>query len=108
MKTIQQQIKLNLAKKYFAKSNNPKKDIDRKTDYETGFYDGVEFAQRWISVKERLPEKQGHYLVIAPQSFPKNCKVVVAEFDEDAEMFYSESSDCPIYDASDWRPIELE
>ena len=62
---------------------------------------------RWIPVEEKLPEKQGHYLVIAPKSFPKNCKVVVAEFYEDNNTFYSESSDCPIEDATHWRPIDF-
>lgn len=60
---------------------------------------------RWIPVEEKLPEKQGHYLVVAPKSFPKNCKVVVAEFYEDNNTFYSESSDCPINDATHWRHI---
>ena len=58
---------------------------------------------RWIPVEEKLPEKQGHYLVKAPKSFPKNCIVVVAEFYEDNNTFYSESSDCPIEDATHWR-----
>ena len=72
------------------------------------FKDGVEFAQRWISVEDELPEEQGYYLVIAPHSFPKNCNVVVAEFYEDNKTFYSESSDSPIEDATHWRPIELK
>ena len=75
---------------------------------ESGFIAGVEFAQRWISVEEELPEEQGYYLVIAPHSFPKNCNVVVAEFYEDNKTFYSESSDSPITDATHWRPIELK
>ena len=72
------------------------------------FKAGVEFAQRWISVEDELPEEQGYYLVIAPHSFPKNCNVVVAEFYEDNKTFYSESSDSPITDATHWRPIELK
>ena len=76
--------------------------------HETDFKAGVEFAQRWISVEDELPEEQGYYLVIAPHSFPKNCNVVVAEFYEDNKTFYSESSDSPIEDATHWRPIELK
>ena len=72
------------------------------------FKAGVEFAQRWIPVEEELPITQGHYFVIAPESFPKNCKVVVAEFYEDNQIFYSESSDCPMLDVTHWRPIELK
>ena len=75
---------------------------------EAGFKAGVEFAQRWISVEDELPEEQGYYLVVAPHSFPKNCNVVVAEFYEDNKTFYSESSDSPIEDATHWRPIELK
>lgn len=62
---------------------------------------------RWIPVEEKLPDKQGHYLVIAPKSFPKNCKVVVAEFYDDNNTFYSESSDYPIEDATHWRHIDF-
>ena len=73
---------------------------------EVGFIWGqkeYEEKLRWIPVEEKLPEKQGHYLVKAPKSFPKNCIVVVAEFYEDNNTFYSESSDCPIEDATHWR-----
>lgn len=61
----------------------------------------------WISVKDRLPEKQGHYLVIAPLSFPKNCLAVVAEFYEDNGIFYSEDGDYPMKDVTHWQPIVL-
>ena len=72
------------------------------------FKAGVEFAQRWISVEDELPEEQGYYLDIAPRTFPKNCNVVVAEFHEDNMTFYSEIYDYPIVDATHWRPIELK
>lgn len=82
----------------------------KKDFYESGKTNGViitkqeyEEKLRWIPVEEKLPEKQGHYLVKAPKSFPKNCIVVVAEFYEDNNTFYSESSDCPIEDATHWR-----
>ena len=107
MKTIQQQIKLNLAKKYFAKSNNPKKDIDRKTDYETGFYDGVEFTQRWISIKDELPP------------IDKLVQVKIQEIDSD-KVYYDHDKIMPqepfnmfeceqsMVTVTHWRPIELE
>jgi len=72
------------------------------------FKSGVEFAQRWIPVEEDLPTKQGCYLVKCKNSFPKNCDVVVAEFYEDNHVFYSESGDYPIKDATHWRAIELK
>ena len=88
---------------------NNTSEIDRlKEKKYQGFKAGVEFAQRWISVEDELPEEQGYYLVIAPHSFPKNCNIVVAEFYEDNKTFYSESSDSPITDATHWRPIELK
>ena len=104
MKTIEQ------ASQEYAKSLNLKghDSFDFETYAKQDFKAGVEFAQRWISVEEEMPEKQGHYLVLAPKSFPKNCRVVVAEFYEDNKMFYSESSDYAIHDVTHWRPIELE
>ena len=56
---------------------------NRNLDYLHGYDDcrkECEEKLRWIPVEEKLPEKQGHYLVKAPKSFPKNCIVVVAEF----------------------------
>jgi len=73
--------------------------------FENGFNAGVAFAQRWISVVENLPTEQGHYFVKCKKSFPKNCEVIVAEFYEDNQTFYSESSDSPIHDVTYWRPI---
>ena len=32
--------------------------------FANGFKKGVEFAQRWISVEEELPQAEGKYLVI--------------------------------------------
>jgi len=58
--------------------------------------------QESISVEEKLPKNQGHYLVYCPNSFPKNCKWVVAEFYEDNKTFYSESSDEPLIDVTHW------
>lgn len=73
-----------------------------------GFIEGANFVHDqdgWISVEERLPEKEGHYFVKVLNSFPKNCDVIVCEFYEDNKTFYSESSDSPIHDAIKWMPI---
>lgn len=59
----------------------------------------------WISVKDRLPEKDGSYLVWAPLSFPKNSRCVVAEFYDDNNTFYSESSDSPMPDVTHWAHL---
>jgi hypothetical protein len=59
----------------------------------------------WVSVNERLPEKQGHYLVRVLNSYPKNCDCIVAEFYEDNKTFYCESSDYAIKDAIEWKSI---
>lgn len=87
--------------------NEAYKKAGENAYFGNGFKSGVEFAQKFIPISEELPCKQGHYLVIAPQSFPKNCKVVVAEFDFDAKTFYSESSDYAIKDATHWRCIDF-
>lgn len=100
MKTIEE-----AALEYGAAMGNPQKPINATYD---GFKSGVEFAQRWIPVEEDLPISQGHYFVKCKTSFPKNCDVVVAEFYEDNNTFYSESGDHPIKDATHWRPIELK
>ena len=75
---------------------------------EAGFKAGVEFAQRWISVEEELPEKQGYYLVLKTPLFRGNCNVVVAEFHEDNKTFYYQRSYSTIENITHWRPIELK
>jgi len=67
------------------------------------FIAGFEYANKWIPIVKEKPEKQGIYLVKCKKSFPKNCDVVVAEFYEDNQTFYSESSDSPINDVTHWR-----
>jgi hypothetical protein len=61
---------------------------------------------RWIPIEEGKPAKDGHYLVKVAHSFPKNCDIVVAEFYEDNQEFYSESTECAIKDATHWRMID--
>ena len=54
----------------------------------------------WISVKDGLPKEQCHCLVATGRHFPKNYRGVVAEFYPDVNVFYCESSDEPITDAT--------
>lgn len=80
--------------------------LETTADGRNGFYRGVLWAHQWFDFSEQKPTEQGHYLVKCRVSFPKNCDVVVAEFYEDNQTFYSESSDYPIHDVTHWRPIE--
>ena len=78
--------------------------IDSICDYTAGYNE----AKRWIPVGERLPCENGHYLVKVEYSFPKNCKVVVAEFyykEDGTGYFVSESTECEIIDVIEWREI---
>ena len=65
----------------------------------------VEELTKWNKVEDGLPEIQGYYFVRVEHSFPKNCHVIVSEFDDENNRFYSESGDNPIYDALEWKPI---
>lgn len=55
-----------------------------------------------FEVSKELPKKNGSYLVYAPRSFPKNSRFMVAEFFDDNNTFYSESSDEPLPDVTHW------
>lgn len=59
----------------------------------------------WIDIKERLPEKQGHYLCYCPTSFYKNYRGVIAEFYEDNNTFYGESCESPLNDVLYWAEL---
>ena len=72
------------------------------------FKAGIKYAQRWISVEDELPKEQGYYLVIEKPTFPHNCNVVVAEFDENDKTFYYERVGLQIEYVTHWRPIELK
>ena len=61
-----------------------------------------------FSVSEKLPDKDGSYLVFAPRSFPKNSRFMVAEFYDDNNTFYSESSDSPLPDVTYWAYLPAE
>lgn len=62
-----------------------------------------------ISVKDKLPEKMGHFLAYCPRSFPKNCRWVVAEFyiDGDCNWWYDEY-DSHLEDVTHWCEIPNE
>ena len=65
----------------------------------------LDVSAELISVKDRLPEKQGYYLVRCPGSFPKNYRGIIAEFYEDSQSFYGESSEMEHSDATHWQEL---
>lgn len=87
------------------------------------FKQGVEFAQRWISVDEELP-KDGQRVLSAPCEHPDDCEVEMAFYKY--EMFVSVHRSLKVIKADDgeicsthydreklkdtthWRPIELK
>lgn len=66
-------------------------------------YASKKVEERFFKYPDNKP-KQGHYLVRTPKSFPKNCKWVVAEFDQDSNMFYDEYDE-PLEDVTHWAEI---
>ena len=58
---------------------------------------------KWTSVSE-LPDRDGSYLVWAPESYPKNTQCVVAEFYSDNGKFYSESGSV-MSDVTHWMNL---
>lgn len=100
-KTAEQAAREFVTKKY-GKYGDPRTEM--------GFIAGAAWQaaqSQWIKINSEkdLPEKQCHCLVIAPKSFPKNCIMVVAEFYDDNNIFYSESSDYPMEDVTHWKPL---
>ena len=77
---------------------------------ENGFKAGVEFAQRWISVEDELPNTEGEANRLS--------KVVIAKCedlaDEVSAYYDTITKDWRIYPsgqiikATNWRPIELK
>lgn len=59
----------------------------------------------WISVDDRLPTEYGQYLIYCPQSFPKNCRFLSANFYPDNNLFYGDASEVPHEDVTHWRVI---
>lgn len=51
------------------------------------------------------PEVSGFYLVRVVWSFPRNCRWLVAEYDDGTGRFYSESSESRLDDVTHWSPL---
>jgi hypothetical protein len=65
-----------------------------------GFISGFEFAQRWISVEEELPEKYINVLVKIPNGYPEG-RATTTFLMEAGEFAYN-------LHPSHWRYIELK
>ena len=48
------------------------------------------------------------FVLLRTVEFPKNCKAIVAEWDNEHKCFYSEADDSPVEEWSEWKLIEME
>ena len=75
------------------------------------FKAGVEFAQRWISVEEELPEVKNHGfsdLVLTKNSYDN---IMLERYDSESKKFNGIRYDCINNNdgqVTHWRPIELK
>ena len=107
MKTIEQkaqELRDEFNRKYGPGSNLRAEDVG--VWIEQTFIKAAKYSQRWVNAEEELPKKNGYYLVIVEHSFPKNCRVVIAEFSTEEEKFYSEIDEHQIDDVMSWRMID--
>lgn len=66
----------------------------------------IDEQSKWISVEDRLPDGYCQVLVYCPQSFPKNCRFLSANYYEDNQLFYGDSDEEPHEDVTHWMLIE--
>ena len=75
------------------------------------FKAGVEFAQRWISVEDELPEVKNHGfsdLVLTKNSYDN---IMLERYDSESKQFNGIRYDCIKNNdgqVTHWRPIELK
>jgi hypothetical protein len=65
----------------------------------------ITIGDPWISVKDELPKEYGQYLIYCPQSFPKNCRFLSANFYDDNQKFYSDANESVHDDVTHWMTI---
>ena len=92
MKTIEE------AAKDYSKSKSSAEVF--RCAHETDFKAGVEFAQRWISVEDELPEIGDEIIVKLKEHPLKKYQAWSIECRRDIEII-------PVF-ATHWRPIELK
>lgn len=57
---------------------------------------------QWISVEDRLPETYCQVLIYCPQSFPKNCRSLAANYYADNKKFYCDAFESVHDDVTHW------
>ena len=122
MKTIEEAAKEN-----YPECDNRKEENKFREALRCGFYAGVEFAQRWISVDDELPKEMEIVLVKVVGTNPK---MQYIQYISQSKVFYETSFVCfnfikkwdvlvrferdeafciyKDYRISHWRPIELK
>ena len=80
---------------------NLKKQLQEKEREVEGLRD-----EEWISVKDRLPNDYGQYLIYCPTSFAKNCRFLSANYYDDNKRFYGDWSENIHEDVTHWRKIK--
>lgn len=96
-------LKINEAAKDYSKSKSSAEVF--RCAHETDFKAGVEFAQRWISVEEELPENGDFVLVktdngCVTTAYLHGIKSGFVTYGEDAYIVFGV--------ITHWRPIELK
>ena len=95
---------INDAAKQYSIARNNSNETQFLYDYES-FKSGVEFAQRWISVEEELPEInefcESKKCLVKNATY--NC-VDVARYYSNTNTWYFNSTDFVV---THWRPIEF-
>ena len=106
MKTIVEESRL-----YAESKANPMFRSLEVSIAEKAFKAGVEFAQRWISVEDELPEVKNHGfsdLVLTKNSYDN---IMLERYDSESKKFNGIRYDCIKNNdgqVTHWRPIELK
>jgi hypothetical protein len=59
----------------------------------------------WINSEDRLPEEYCQCLIYCPQSFPKNSRVLAANYYDDNKKFYCDAFEQVHEDVTHWMPL---
>ena len=105
MKTVEEEAVFLSNKNVLSNINwNDTSELERlKAKYYDGFKAGAEFAQRWISVEDELPEYHGidFYVLMKNERLDSDdINLGLIEGIDDVENVYQY--------ATHWRPIELK
>ena len=84
------------APEYRRYMNAPSKSSE-KENYDRGFKDGIKFANEWISVKDKLPNKNARYLVVFSN--------IVPDYAIGFSSFWTETNDFNHTDITHWMPL---